>query len=462
MFTISTTKQQNNQATDNLSDDVVVSVKNVSKKFCKHLRRSMAYGIADLYKNLLGVKSNSTELRKNEFWAVNDVSFEVRKGEILGLIGPNGSGKSTLLRLLTGIFPPDKGEIIVNGKVGALIAIGAGFHPHMTGRENIYLNGTVLCMTRDEINLKFNDIVDFAEIRDFLDAPVSAYSSGMRVRLGFSIAAHTEPDVMLIDEVLSVGDAFFQYRCLERIKTLKDAGTSMIFVSHNMHSIALICDSAILILNGQSKSKMATSDAVDMYKKFTRERSVFKMDSFKIKENESGAKKNIIRLRSGLRERLEIVSFRVLNASGSPCHRFALNEIVTIEIVIQALADTPLAGAAFLIRDAMGVNLIGNTSHHNNINMDLKLGQNIRFSFKFQNLLRPAVYSICIASNWLPKPGAYSAAIAEDQIDNACKFESIPTRGYHVWTRIYLPVDCKIDEIKQFQSIPESNIEVSK
>ena len=131
------------------NDDVVVSVKNVSKKFCKHLRRSMAYGIADLSKNLIGIKPDSTELRKDEFWAVKDVSFELKRGEVLGLIGVNGSGKTTLLRLLSGIFPPDKGEISIKGRVGALIAVGAGFHPHMTGRENIYLNGTILGMNRE-------------------------------------------------------------------------------------------------------------------------------------------------------------------------------------------------------------------------------------------------------------------------------------------------------------------------
>ena len=163
----------------NAEGDVVVSVRDVSKKFCKKLKRSMIYGIIDLSHNMMGKHTDSTYLRKDEFWAIRNLSFELKRGDVLGLIGVNGSGKTTLLRLLAGIFPPDKGEIQIKGRVGALIAVGAGFHPHMTGRENIYLNGTILGMDRNEIDSKFQDIVDFAEIHDFLDAPISTYSSTM-------------------------------------------------------------------------------------------------------------------------------------------------------------------------------------------------------------------------------------------------------------------------------------------
>ena len=231
------------------NDDVVVSVKNVSKKFCKNLKRSMAYGIVDLSKNLLGIKPNSTELRKGEFWAVDDISFELRRGEVLGLIGVNGSGKTTLLRLLAGIFPPDKGEISIKGRVGALVAVGAGFHPYMTGRENIYLNGTILGMSREEINSKFQDIVDFAEIGDFLDAPVSTYSSGMRVRLGFSIAVQIDPDVMLIDEVLAVGDVGFRGKCFNAIERICN-NAAVIFVSHQMPQISRVCTDIFVMNHG--------------------------------------------------------------------------------------------------------------------------------------------------------------------------------------------------------------------
>ena len=180
--------------------EVILSAKDVSKKFCKKLRRSMAYGLTDLTKNLFAIKPGSAELRKEEFWALKDIDFELRRGDVLGLIGVNGSGKTTLLRLLSGIFPPDKGEIMIKGRVGALIALGAGFHPYFSGRENIYLNGAILGISRDELDAQFDKIVEFSEIGDFIDAPVATYSSGMRVRLGFSVAIAMKPDVLLIDE----------------------------------------------------------------------------------------------------------------------------------------------------------------------------------------------------------------------------------------------------------------------
>ena len=269
-----------------LPPDVVLSVRNVSKKFCRNLRRSMLYGIQDLTRSMLGISGrqdirdsrfeNRTEqpisnlqsptaspqspitnnqsplppLRKDEFWAVRDINFELRRGECLGLIGMNGSGKSTLLRLLTGIFPPDQGEIAVRGRVGALIAVGAGFHPHLTGRENIYLNGAILGLTRAQINAQLREIIDFAEIGAFIDAPVSTYSSGMRMKLGFSIAIKVEPDLLLIDEVLAVGDIGFKYKCFAAIERILKK-SAVVFVSHEMGHVQRISNSVILLHHGQ-------------------------------------------------------------------------------------------------------------------------------------------------------------------------------------------------------------------
>lgn len=230
-------------------NEVLVTARCVSKKFCRSLKRSMAYGILELSRNMLGLHNDSSRLRHDEFWAVREISFELRRGDVLGLIGVNGSGKSTLLRLLTGIFPPDQGEIAVKGRVGSLIAVGAGFHPHMTGRENIYLNATILGMNRREIDAKFENIVDFAEIEDFLDAPVSTYSSGMRVRLGFAIAVQVKPDVLFIDEVLAVGDVGFQAKCYNAIASLSNR-TAVIFVSHSMSHISKICNRVAVMEKG--------------------------------------------------------------------------------------------------------------------------------------------------------------------------------------------------------------------
>lgn len=231
-------------------NEIVLSAKNVSKKFCKKLRRSMAYGLTDLSKNLFGIKPDSSGLRKEEFWALNDIDFELRRGDVLGLIGVNGSGKTTLLRLLSGIFPPDKGEIMIKGRVGALIALGAGFHPYFSGRENIYLNGAILGISRDELDEQFDRIVEFSEIGDFIDAPVATYSSGMRVRLGFSVAIAMKPDVLLIDEVLAVGDLGFKVKCLNEINELMK-NAAVIFVSHSMQFVYRICTQVMVLDRGE-------------------------------------------------------------------------------------------------------------------------------------------------------------------------------------------------------------------
>lgn len=232
-------------------DDNVIKVENLSKKFALNLKRGLAYGTVDLAKSFVGIKPNRENLRKGEFWALKDISFELKRGETLGIIGPNGSGKSTLLRMLTGIFPPDTGKMTVRGRVGALIAVGAGFHPHMTGRENIYLNGTILGMTRKEINEKYDDIVSFAEIGKFIDAPVSAYSSGMKVRLGFSIAIHSDTEILLVDEILSVGDLAFRNKSLRKMYELRNSSKGIIFISHNVEQVMNICDRVIVMKEGQ-------------------------------------------------------------------------------------------------------------------------------------------------------------------------------------------------------------------
>lgn len=250
-----------------MNDDIAIKVDHVSKKYCKSLKLSMLYGINDIGRNTLGLSSHSDKLRKDEFWAVDDVSFEVRKGETLGIIGPNGSGKTTLLKLLNGIFWPDKGKITIKGKAGALIEVGAGFHPLLTGRENVYINAAILGMTKDEVDERFNYIVEFAEIGDFIDAPVKFYSSGMFVRLGFAVAVHCEPDILLVDEVLAVGDTGFQNKCFNKIGELKKNGTTTILVSHNMHIISTFTQKLIFLNKGKAKYFNSVAEGIKEYTK---------------------------------------------------------------------------------------------------------------------------------------------------------------------------------------------------
>jgi len=262
-------KSKNNSTTQLFNsstfDGVAIKVNRVSKKYCKSLKRSMLYGVKDIARNTIGLSSHSDKLRKNEFWALDDISFEVKKGETLGIIGPNGSGKTTMLKMLNGIFWPDKGKISIKGKVGALIEVGAGFHPLLTGRENIYINAAILGMTKEETDEKFDAIIEFADIGDFLDVPVKHYSSGMFVRLGFAVAVHCEPDILLVDEVLAVGDRGFQNKCFNKIGELKKNGTTTILVSHNMHTISTFTEKVIFLNNGKSKYFRTVAEGIKEY-----------------------------------------------------------------------------------------------------------------------------------------------------------------------------------------------------
>ena len=204
-------------------------------------------------------------LKGEEFWAVNDVSFSVPRGEALGIIGPNGSGKSTILKLLSGILRPDRGTYSVKGRLSALIEVGAGFHPDLTGRENVYLNGSILGMTRKEINAKFNQIVEFAGVEEFIDTPVKRYSSGMAVRLGFAVSAFIEPDVLLVDEVLAVGDTEFRNRCANRMEKMRHAGVTMILVSHNLNEVRNLCERTVMLFKGQVLMEGPSQKVLEKY-----------------------------------------------------------------------------------------------------------------------------------------------------------------------------------------------------
>jgi ABC-type polysaccharide/polyol phosphate transport system ATPase subunit len=218
-------------------------------------------------KSMIGIDPDGVKLRRGEFWALRDVSFELKKGECLGIIGENGSGKSTLLRLINGIFPPTVGRIITRGRIGALIAVGAGFHPQMTGRENIFLNGSILGMDKQEIKGKFDEIVDFADLGDFIDSPVSTYSSGMYIRLGFSIAIHSSPEIILADEVLAVGDLSFALKSYRKISQFRQSGGTILLVSHNLQLIRNSCQEAIWLENGTVRDEGNVNEVCDEYEK---------------------------------------------------------------------------------------------------------------------------------------------------------------------------------------------------
>jgi lipopolysaccharide transport system ATP-binding protein len=307
-----------------MSDEVLVRVDGVGKKFCRSLKKSLWYGVCDIAGELLPgrkrqrvagselrvareeaevagsellVASGNTsasglvtshsplvtptadhaardeDLREGEFYAVRDVSFELRRGECLGLIGHNGAGKTTLLKMLNGLIKPDRGSITMRGRVGALIALGAGFNPILTGRENIYINGSVLGLTKKEIDEKIDEIIDFAEIREAIDMPVQNYSSGMTVRLGFAVASTLEPDILIADEVLAVGDSSFKVKCYNRIRKILPK-TTVLLVSHSMFDIARVCTRVLVMDNAKSLYLGSVEKGIHIYNEINTEKEI--------------------------------------------------------------------------------------------------------------------------------------------------------------------------------------------
>ena len=249
--------------------DIAIRVENLSKQFkigvgkVQHdtLRDQIVGGISSLVRS----RRSRSEVRTDIFWALTDVSFEVKKGEVIGIIGRNGAGKSTLLKILSRITEPTSGFADIHGRVASLLEVGTGFHPELSGRENIYLNGAILGMKRVEIARKFDDIVDFAEVAQFIDTPVKHYSSGMYVRLAFAVAAHLEPEILLIDEVLAVGDTAFQKKCLGKMGDVARDGRTILFVSHNMAAVGGLCSGAHMLGHGRLVCSGNTSDVIAAY-----------------------------------------------------------------------------------------------------------------------------------------------------------------------------------------------------
>jgi lipopolysaccharide transport system ATP-binding protein len=253
--------------------DVAIRFQHVSKRFALGERfDSLRDLVPALARCILG--RTGEQARKGDFWALKDINLEVKKGEALGIVGHNGAGKSTMLKHLAGIMVPTKGNIAVDGRLSALIEVGAGFHPDLTGRENVFLNGVILGMSRAEVARKFDEIVDFSGLEQFIDTPVKRYSSGMYARLGFSVAAHLDPDILIIDEVLSVGDFSFQAKSLQKMRSIAASGATVLFVSHNLRAVSDLCSRTVLMEAGGIVDDGPTSHVLQSY--LTRERAKLK------------------------------------------------------------------------------------------------------------------------------------------------------------------------------------------
>lgn len=334
--------------------DIAIRVENLTKKFFLGERvgiKTFREALQDLVtapfrvwrKNGQGDGRDKVDTER-EIWALKGVSFEVKHGEVLGIIGPNGAGKSTLLKILSRITEPTGGYAEIRGRVGSLLEVGTGFHPELTGRENVYLNGAILGMSKAEIRRKFDDIVSFAGVEKFIDTPVKRYSSGMQVRLAFAVAAHLDPEILIIDEVLAVGDAEFQKRCLGKMNEVARSGRTVLFVSHNMAAVEALCTQAILLKSGNIVAKDKVSDVVAMY--------LAGEGNAEASSSHTFSKSSVIH------------SVALVDQAGQPRNLFRIGE--SIQFVVETRTGVRLRDAriAFLVFNSVGILAMKCFSHH--------------------------------------------------------------------------------------------------
>jgi len=308
----------------------------VSKCYRLGLTRTSVATVAGRWLRGLAKGPSPDEARNDILWALRDVSFELERGQSLALVGPNGAGKSTVLKLLARITTPTSGRVEVHGQLAALIELGAGFHPDLTGRENVYLNGTLLGLGRADLDKRFDEIVAFADLERFIDTPIKRYSSGMTVRLGFAVASCIEPDILLVDEVLAVGDAAFRQKCVARIKTLLENGTGLIFVSHDMALVKGVCATALYLEHGTVQQIGATGDVIEAYNTVQDRRRASQLES----RDDVASTKNAV---------LDITGVEVLNEAGQPTQALFGDESAQVQLGYIAYRAMPRANVVVRI-----------------------------------------------------------------------------------------------------------------
>jgi homopolymeric O-antigen transport system ATP-binding protein len=358
--------------------------------------------------NMLRGRSSSASELTEEFWALKDISFELEEGEVLGIIGRNGAGKSTLLKILSRITEPTIGYAETHGRVGSLLEVGTGFHPELTGRENIYLNGAILGMPRLEINQRFDEIVAFAEVEQFIDTPVKHYSSGMRLRLGFAVAAHLEPDILIVDEVLAVGDAAFQKKCLGKMSDVAGAGRTVLFVSHNLEAVISLCNRAILIEGGHLTNDGIPTDIASIYQ-----------NQFSGISNNTNDLSNHEHYGTG-KARFTKMTLRYLNDKGENTESLITGGDLLIDLSIECNENIEETNVAIIIYDQAGYRLIDANSALKGNFIKLDASQKATAHFQLNNLmLNTGNYTVGL---WMGRPNVEDT----DGITYATTFTVIP------------------------------------
>jgi ABC-type polysaccharide/polyol phosphate transport system ATPase subunit len=348
----------------------------------------------------------------SDFWALRDIGFQVEKGETLSLVGPNGSGKSTLLQIVAGILPPTQGRVVTRGRIAALLELGAGFNPEFSGRENVFLNGEIMGLSRGEIERAMPSIEAFAEIGEFIGRPVKEYSSGMYVRLAFATAIHVDPEILIVDEALAVGDAVFANRCVRKFEELRERKITVLFVSHDLGLVKQLSDRAILLLNGRMEAEGSPSDVINRYIGLVLE----KQQSSQEKREHPGAS---YRHGDG---RSEILSVDLLNAEGETAASVASGQTVIVRVRCrfhQAACD-PMVG--ILIRTRIGMEVYGTNTRIERMRLgSFQAGDELEVDFRFACWLTPQQYTLTVATQ-------HPDGSSHDWLDDVIPFEVVDTR----------------------------------
>jgi lipopolysaccharide transport system ATP-binding protein len=392
--------------------DYAIKVENLGKKYLlRHQAQGRRYValrdvLTEKVKALFQRRNGAADRRQEEFWALKDVSFEIKAGEAVGIIGRNGAGKSTLLKLLSRITEPTTGRMHMRGRLASLLEVGTGFHPELTGRENVFLNGAILGMHRAEIKAKFDEIVAFAEVEQFLDTPVKRYSSGMYMRLAFAVAAHLEPEILVIDEVLAVGDAAFQKKCLGKMEDVSKGGRTVLFVSHNMEAVLRLCPRCVYLVKGQLALQGATREVIKAYTEHVKQLSA-EIDLTKLTRRFEGTGAG------------RLLRMRCVQDGGVAawCYEYG----TPLEFAVEFSVTEPLEQAelGFSIFSALGSELVGVTT-----SQETPIGRLNPGHYE----LKVGVADVCL------NPGTYSLGLgisarerSVDHVSEAAQIEIIPS-----------------------------------
>lgn len=415
-----------------LPDEVVLAVRNVSK--CYHIYDKPRDRLKQAFFRRL-----RTYYRP--FWALNDINFEVRRGEAVGIVGRNGSGKSTLLQIIAGTLAPTHGEVLIRGRVAALLELGSGFNPEFTGRDNVFLNGAILGISRKEMEKRFDDIASFADIGDFIDQPIKHYSSGMHARLAFSVAISVDPDLLILDEILAVGDMGFQQKCIARMKKLLDSGVTLLFVSHAPDSVKSLCRKGLFVADGKALHWGSAEDAVNKYMSHLRgaNNSLAQKAPLAPANQIPFGNTRIGSLRYGTGH-AQIQAVRILDAAGKPMQACLFGEDVIVEVELNPMVTLSNLDVAFVVRDTAGVDLMGSgTADEGVFFPEIPAGETTTVRFHFRNIFRAGNYGVSVTLTRLPD-AVGEMGITMDHVDAATAFGVIADTGRVVHHKIYHPV----------------------